>query len=155
MISEENVKMGNKALADDAAEPTSGNGSRSLNTARIKESVNTGLRRAGSQALVLRDKVYENPKLTAGIALATIGGVWAISRAMSARSRRQRTVTKLLAAAGLWRVLAPLWKAARKKAPKVQKQGMSRLNELYTLLQENAGPVLNKYVPKAVKRLSH
>ena len=152
MISEENIKMGNKALEEDTA---SGNGSRSLNTARLKESLNGGLRRAGSQALVVRDKVYENPKLTAGIALAAIGGIWAISRAVSANRRRQRTVTKLLAAAGLWRALSPLWKAARKKAPKLQKEGMHRLNDLYALLQENAGPLLNKYVPKAVKRLSH
>jgi hypothetical protein len=152
MISEDNIKMGNKALEDEMSDVES---RASQTAARLKETVNQNLRRASSQALAVRDKVYDNPKMAAGIALAAIAGVWAISRSVSANRRRQRTVTKLLAAAGLWRALTPLWKAARKKAPRVQKAGMKQLNHLGEVLQDNAGPLLTKYLPKAIKRFSH
>jgi hypothetical protein len=133
MISEENVTMGNKGL---------------------RESLN--LKQLGSQAMVLKDKLQQNPKATAGIAaLALAGGIWAISRSVSASRRRQRTATRVLAAIGLWRALTPLVKAIRRKGPKVKKAGARRFSQAGDLLRENAGPFFERTIPKLVKRLSH
>ena len=149
MISEENIKMGNKALADDVGEQSSAQSS----WQRVSESLN--FKGLGEQAMVLRDKVQQNPKAAAGIALALAGGIWAISRSVSASRRRQRTATKLLAAVGLWRVLTPLIKAARRKTPKLKKEGRKRLALASELLKDNAGPFFERTVPRLVKRLSH
>jgi hypothetical protein len=151
MISEENVKMGNKALADDVDMAGSELESR---LQRLKESLN--LKQLGSQAMVLKDKLQQNPKTTAGIAaLALAGGIWAISRSVSASRRRQRTATRVLAAIGLWRALTPLVKAIRRKGPKVKKAGARRFSQAGDLLRENAGPFFERTIPKLVKRLSH
>src|SRR5215213_1696468 len=146
MISDENIKLGNKALTDevemagDAAED-------------LESSLNQTLKRLGNQALVLRDKIQENPKAAAGIALALVGGIYAVTRSVSASRRRQNTVTKLLVAAGLWKTLAPLLKSARKKAPKLQKAGMKRLSGVGDLLRNNAGPLFQRVAPYVAKRL--
>jgi hypothetical protein len=150
MISEENVKMGNKALADEGE--AMGMAARNA-VQKAVDSLN--LKQLGSQALVLRDKAQQNPKLTAGVALALVGGIWAISRSVSASRRRQRTATKLLAAVGLWRVLAPLVKSARRKAPKLKKQAATRLADASEVLRDSAGPFFQRTVPRLVKRLSH
>jgi hypothetical protein len=154
MISEENVKMGNKALADDTGMEGSQGSELDSRLQRLKESLNLDSLR--SQAMVLKDKVQQNPKATAGIAaLALAGGIWAISRSVSASRRRQRTVTKMLAAVGLWRALTPLLKAMRRKAPKVKKAGAKRFSQAGELLRENAGPFFERTVPRLVKRFSH
>jgi hypothetical protein len=150
MISEENVKMGNKALMDEV-EPLEG----SDRAARLQQLVNSNLKRLGDQAMVLRDKVQENPKAAAGIALALAGSIWAISRSVSASRRRKRTITKLLAAVGLWRTLAPILRAARHKGPKLRKAGMKRLDRTSDLLKHNAGPFFERTLPLLVKRFSH
>jgi hypothetical protein len=150
MISEENIKMGNKALADEASEFA---GSARSTVQRVVDSL--PLKQLQSQAMVLRDKVQQNPKATAGIALALAGGIWAISRSVSASRRRKRTATKVLAAIGLWRVLTPLLKAARNKTPKLKKEGKKRFAMASDLLKDNAGPFFERTIPRLVKRLSH
>ena len=150
MISEENIKMGNKALADDPDELVTRARSRAQ---KLSDSLN--FKGWGEQAMVLRDKVQQNPKAAAGIALALAGGIWAISRSVSASRRRQRTVTKLLAAGGLWRALTPLVKAARRRAPAVKKEGARRLADAGDLLRQNAGPFFERTIPKLVKRFAH
>jgi hypothetical protein len=150
MISEENIKMGNKALVDEASEFA---GSARSTVQRVVDSL--PLKQLQSQALVLRDKVQQNPKATAGIALALAGGIWAISRSVSASRRRKRTATKVLAAIGLWRVLTPLLQAARRKTPKLKKEGKRRFAMAGELLKDNAGPFFERTVPRIVKRFSH
>jgi hypothetical protein len=150
MISEENIKMGNKALADEAS--AFAESARST-VQRVVDSL--PLKQLQSQALVLRDKVQQNPKATAGIALALAGGIWAISRSVSASRRRKRTATKVLAAIGLWRVLTPLLKAARRKTPKLKQEGKRRFAMAGELLKDNAGPFFERPVPRIVKRFSH
>ena len=150
MISEENIKMGNKALVDDPEELAE---TARSTVQRMVDSLN--LKQLGSQAMVLRDKVQQNPKATAGIALALAGGIWAISRSVSASRRRKRTATKMLAAIGLWRVLTPLIAAARRKTPKLKKEGKRRFAMASDLLKDNAGPFFERTVPRIVKRFSH
>jgi ABC-type multidrug transport system ATPase subunit len=147
MISEENIKMGNKALVDEAEQIAGAARSKMqqvMDSLHLKE-----------QALVLRDKAQHNPKLTAGIALALAGGIWAISRSVSASRRRKRTATKVLAAIGLWRVLTPLLRAARRKTPKLKKEGKKRFALASELLKDNAGPFFERTIPRMVKRFSH
>jgi hypothetical protein len=87
--------------------------------------------------------------------LALAGGIWAISRSVSASRRRKRTATKVLAAIGLWRVLTPLLRAARNKAPKLKKEGKKRFALAGELLKDNAGPFFERTVPRMMKRFSH
>ena len=107
--------------------------------------------------MVLRDKVQQNPKAAAGIALALAGSIWAISRSVSASRRRKRTITKLLAAVGLWRALAPLLRAARQKgARSCSKAGHEAPGHRTSdLLKHNAGPFFERTRPLLVKRFSH
>jgi hypothetical protein len=149
MISDENIKMGNKALADEVETLTGASGE------ELESALNQTLKKLGNQALMLRDKIQENPKAAAGIALALAGGIYAITRSVSASRRRQNTVTKLLVAAGLWKTLAPLLRSARKRAPKLQKAGMKRLSGVGDLLRNNAGPLFERVAPYVARRLSH
>ena len=61
----------------------------------------------------------------------------------------------MLAAIGLWRVLTPLLKAARRKTPKLKKEGKKRFAMASDLLKDNAGPFFERTVPRMVKRFSH
>ena len=118
---------------------------------RLVDSLN--FKRLGNQAMVLRDKVQQNPKAAAGIALALAGSIWAISRSVSASRRRKRTITKVLAAVGLWRTLAPMLRAARRKGPKLQRAGLKRLDRAGDLLKHNAGPFFERTLPLAGEAL--
>ena len=150
MISDENGTMGDRVLGGDEFEHGSSRSRRSLGG--LAESLN--FKSFGNQALALRDKIQDNPKTAAGIALALAGGVWAISRSVSASRRRHQLVSRLLAGAGLWRALAPLLRSVRKKAPKVGHAGAKRMSGAATALRDNAGPLLNKLIPLAVSRFA-
>jgi hypothetical protein len=142
-------------MAMDTDQVVGNDNTRQAKRERLRQQATQLRGRVSDGALVLRDTVKRNPKATAGIAAGLLGlGVLAMVRSASRIRRRKRTVAGLLAAAGLWRTLYPLFRKARKQAPRLSRMGKSRLRGFASLLQANAGPLLRRGIPYAVDRFA-
>ena len=126
-------------------------------SSRLRQQATLLRGRVNDGALVMRDTVKSHPKASAGLLAGLLGlGALAMIRSASRARRRRRRVAGLLAAAGLWRTLYPLFRSARKGvAPRLSRAaGAGRLRGVYSLLQNNAGPLFGRGIPYAVDRLS-
>jgi len=148
-------QLGNETVADaPAAEsPATAGQWDALNLDRLAQ-------QARDQALVLRDKIQENPLAIAGVAAGVIT-LLALARSIRRARRQQRIVTSVLAVAGLARALTPLLhsddkqkaiKAAQKLGTRLARA--ERLKDVKPALRDNAGPLLNLLLPFAIRRIS-
>jgi hypothetical protein len=80
--------------------------------------------RVGGQALAMRDTVREHPKTSVGLAAALVGvGAVLMARSAARARRRRNRIAGIVAAFGVWRMLSPLLRKARKAGPKLSREG--------------------------------
>jgi hypothetical protein len=110
---------------------------------RWREQVSGLKDRMGDQALAVRDTVRDHPKTSVSLAAALVGfGAVMMARSAARTRRRRQRIAGIVAAIGVWRMLSPLLRKARRAGPRLSRegvrlsrQGAKRLRKLTELVQ--------------------